>query len=105
MKVFLYLFFLLILFVENIDCSYFLPDLIKDFKNLPKGTVCKDMSNLCPEASKNGRCIKDKKYMDIYCKLSCGVCKDEKLPCNDLNERCPVWIDYCKENEKILESK
>ncbi|XP_063956327.1 fibropellin-1-like isoform X1 [Lytechinus pictus] len=61
-------------------------------------TACADQHNSCAYWAAIRECEKNPNYMLVFCKLSCGVCKE--YVCEDKDTRCSRWAadDECTRN-------
>lgn len=47
----------------------------RDYDYVASPTKCVDTNKECPNWAKNGECEKNPKYMNVGCRLSCGICR------------------------------
>lgn len=63
-----------------------------------KKETCHDISNICPFWAVNGHCVKSRRYMQVYCRKSCGFCiSSPRELCYDHDTECTRHLskDYC----------
>lgn len=58
---------------------------------------CNDVTEICPFWAVNGHCVKNRRYMQTYCRKSCAFCTTNSQNCFDHHSECTGHLakNYC----------